>query len=110
MLYVDFKAGSTEYKLRLSTRAVVALEKNLGCNPISIFGNGDTIPTITTMVYVLHAGLQQFHHGITLDNAYDIFDTYLEDGHAMTDFITVIVDLYKQSGLIREQEQSEIKN
>lgn len=109
MMYVDFQAGSNEYKLRLSTRAVVALEKSLGCNPISIFGAGDVIPTITVMVQVLHASLQQFHHGTTMDAAYDIFDAYLADGHAMTDFIAVIVDLYKQSGLIREQEP-DVKN
>ena len=110
MMYVDFKAGANEYKLRLSTRAVVALEKALGCNPISIFGNGDTIPTVTTMVSIFHASLQQFQHGVTMDVAYDIFDSYLADGHAMTDFIAVIVDLYRQSGLIREEAGTEGKN
>lgn len=107
MMYIDFQAGNKEYKLRLSTRAIVALEKSIGCNPIAIFGAGDTIPTITTMVSVLHAALQQFHHGITMNDAYDIFDAYLADGHAMTDFIAVIVDVYKESGLMPNGEHSE---
>lgn len=106
MLYIDFQAGNKEYKLRLNTRAIVTLEKSLGCNPLSIFGAGDTIPTITTMVSILHASLQAFHHGISMEDAYDIFDTYLEE-HAVTDFIPVILDVYKSSGLIREQEQTE---
>ena len=100
MMYVDFAANGNEYKLRLNTRDIVALEKQLNCNPMAIFGSGNTIPTITTMVYVLHAALQQYQHNITLEKAYDIFDEWLADGHAMTDFIQVIVDIYKVSGLI----------
>lgn len=101
-MYVDFSAGNKDYKLRLSTRAIVQLEKNIACNPLSIFGRGDTIPAVTTMVYVLHAALQQFNHGITLDDAYGIFDNWIADGHTVTEFIPVIVDIYKTSGLIPE--------
>ena len=111
MNYIDFTAGNKEYKLRLTTRDIVTLEKMLGCNPLAIFGNGDTIPTITTMVYVLHASLKQLNHGITLDGAFDIFDAYLADGHAMTDFLPVILDIYKASGLIRtDNNEVEEKN
>lgn len=100
MIYVDFIAGNNEYKLRLGTRQVVMLERTLGCNPLAIFGaNFDSIPTITTMVAVLHASLQQLHHGITMDKAFDIFDAYLADGNTATDFISVILEIYKVSGL-----------
>ena len=70
-------------------------------NPLAIFGDGDTMPTITSLVTVLHASLQQYQHNITLENAYDIFDDYLADGHNMTDFLPVLVELYKVSGLIK---------
>ena len=42
MMYADFTAGNKDYKLRLSVRATVALERQLGCNPLAIFGK---IPT-----------------------------------------------------------------
>jgi hypothetical protein len=103
MLYVDFNAGNKEYKLRLNTRDVISLEKGLGCNPLAIFGNGDTIPTITTMVRILHSSMRKYHHNITLDDAYDIFDEWLEDGHTITDFIQIIIDIYKVSGLIKNE-------
>jgi hypothetical protein len=106
-MYYDFKAGNKEYKLRLSTRAIVALEKTIGCNPLMIFGNGDTVPTITVMVAILHASLQQMNHGITLNDAYDIFDEYLADGNAPTDFIQVILDIYQVSGLIPREAETE---
>lgn len=107
MNYVEFNAGSKEYKLKLSTKNVVALEKRLGCNPLSIFGDGETIPTITAMICILHASLQQLNHGITLEDAYDIWDNWMEDGHTMTDFIPVIMDIYKVSGIIRGEDKTE---
>lgn len=106
-MYYEFKAGDKEYKLRLSTRAIVALEKSIGCNPLMIFGNGDTVPTITVMVAVLHASLQQMNHGISLNDAYDIFDEYLADGNAPTDFIQVILEIYQVSGLIPKEAENE---
>ena len=103
MLYYDFTAGNKDYKLKLDTRNIVSLEKKIGCNPLAIFGKGDTIPTVSTMVAVLHASLQPYHHGITIDDAYNIFDAYLEDGNSTTDFINVIVEIYKVSGIINEK-------
>jgi hypothetical protein len=102
MNYVEFQVENKTYKLRLSTRNTISLEKTLGCNPVAIFGSGDTIPTITTMVRILHASLQAYEHGITLDDAYDIFDRWIDEGHLMTDFILIIIDIYKASGLIKK--------
>ena len=102
MMYVDFEAGNKAYKLRLNVRNTVALEKALGCNPLAIFGSGDTIPTITTMATILWASLQQYQHGITLNDAYDIFDAYLEE-HTSTDFIPVILEIYRVSGIIPKE-------
>lgn len=110
MNYLDFKAGSKEYKLRLNTRNTISLEKQLGCNPLAIFGNGDTIPTITVMVKILHASLQAYHHSITLEDAYDIFDQWLEEGHVMTDFIPLIIEIYKASGIIKDPNNKAEKN
>lgn len=110
MMYVDFNVGDKNYKLRLGTRQIVALEKQLGCNPIAIFGTGDTIPTVTTMVNVLFNSLQQLNHGISLNDAYSIFDEYIAEGHATTDFIETIIEIYKVSGIIRdEQEEDDVE-
>lgn len=102
MNYITFEVGNSNYKLRLNTRGIVMLEKQLGRNPLNIFlENGvERIPTITEMVAVLHASLQQYNHGITLNDAYDIFDEYLAEGKATTDFIPVILDIYKASGIV----------
>lgn len=104
MMYYDFKAGNNEYKLRLNTRNIVALEKQLGCNPIMIFGaDGEQIPTVSAMVVILHASLQAYNHGINLEKAYDIFDEYLNDGNTSIDFVKVIMEIYKASGIVPKE-------
>lgn len=111
MMFYEFSAGNKDYKLRLNTRNIVSLEKQLGCNPLGIFGNGDVLPTVTQMVAVLHASLQSMHHGVDMAAAFDIFDDFLADGHNMTEFIPVIVEVYKVSGLIsKEKEVGSEKN
>lgn len=107
MMYVDFIVGNETYKLRLSVRNIVALEKQLGCNPLSIFGDGETLPTITTMVQILHASLQSLNHGIDMNTAYDLFEKWLNDGHEMAEFLAIIVEVYKVSGLIKNSGESE---
>lgn len=106
MTYVEFNAGNKEYRLRLGVRDTVSLEKKLGCNPLGIFGDGETIPTITTMVDILHAAMQKYHHGISISGAADIFEEWLEDGNTATDFIQVIIEVYKVSGIIAKDDDS----
>lgn len=107
MMYFEFNAGDKTYKLRLNTRNIVTLEKQLQCNPLAVFGAGDRIPTVTEMVAILHCSLQQYEHGISLSDTYEIFDKYLDDGNSPTDFIKIIVEIYKVSGIIKESETGE---
>ena len=105
-MYFDFEAGNKAYKLRLTTKAVMNLESKIGCNPMMVFGNGNRIPTITEMVHILHNSLTHFNHGITVNDAMDIFDTWLADGHTHTDFIAVIVSIYRASGIIPNESEA----
>lgn len=106
MMYHDFEAGGNAYKLRISTRNVVMLEKQLGCNPLMLFNEGE-MPTITAMLQVLHASLQDMHHGMSMNKVYSIWDDYLADGHTPADFLAVLVEIYKVSGLIASGEVDE---
>ena len=100
-MYFEFEAGNKAYKLRLTTRSIIALESKIGCNPMMIFGNGgNRVPTITEMLHILHNSLTNFQHGITFEGATKIFDEWLEDGHTHTDFIAIIISIYKASGII----------
>lgn len=109
MMYHELEVGNKTYKLRINTRNIVALEKRLGCNPLSIFGDGETIPALTDMIYVLHFSLQELQHGITLEDTYNIFDAWIADGHNMTDFIKELIEIYKVSGIMRPDVKAEVE-
>jgi hypothetical protein len=74
MLSYEFKVNDKVYNLRLSTRNVIKLEEKIGCNPLAIFGEGDKVPTVATMMAVLWASMQQLNHGVSESDVYDIFD------------------------------------
>lgn len=108
MNYIDFTVGDTNYKLRLNTRTTILLEKKLNGNPLKVFTelkDKNDIPTIETMVTVLHCALQAYHSNITLDDTFDIFDRWLEDEHITSEFLAIIVELYKVSGLIQKDKE-----
>lgn len=107
MNYVEFIAGEKTYKLRLNTKGVLLLEKSLKQNPVTIFGaNGREIPTVSVLLNILHASLQAHHPGTSPDEAYEIFDAWLEDGHIVMDFLNVVLDVYRNGGLVKKEEQA----
>ena len=109
--YVEFEVGNETYKLVLRMEDILALEKKINGNPMSVFGMGERFPTVTEMCYVLWASLQCFHHGISVDKARGIFEGYLRSGNAQTDFLTVMMDVYAISGIIpKDAKEAEAKN
>lgn len=109
-MYFDFEAGNKAYKLRLTTKAVMNLESKIGCNPVAIFGldgNNPKIPTVTEMVHILHNSLTHFHHGITLNDAMEIFDAWLDDGHQSMEFCEVINGIFFASGIYKKATNDE---
>ena len=103
-MYFDFEAGNKAYKLRLTTKAIMALESKIGCNPKMIFSaSGNRVPTVTEMIHILHNSLTAMHHGITFDKAVEIFDAWLTEGHTDTDFIPVIIGIYRVSGIFPQE-------
>ena len=109
MNYMTFKAGGNEYRMVLTTRAMVELEKKIGCNPIDILlraQDGTTLPKVSDMIAILWSGLLKFNHGIKLDYFYYIFYIYLSDGHATTDFLGVMMELFQVSGIVAKEDAS----
>ena len=103
MTYVEFKVKDKEYKLRLNTLAIIQLEKKLGVNPILVFNNkkNSNIPAVEDMLTILEVALKQYHKDV---DAFALFDEWLEDGHMVGEFTTVIVELYKSCGLFKKDE------
>ena len=103
MKYYDFEVGNTNYQLRLTMRTIMKLEKKIGMNPLAIFSKGE-VPTLTVMLDVFYHSLLSTNPNMTANDAYDLFDQWLDEGHSLVDFVPIILDIYKVSGLINEEE------
>lgn len=101
-MFTEIVIGEKSYKLRLTTKASVTLEKALGYNPIAMLMEIDngTMPKLGDLLVMLQVMLQTYHHGYTLDKVYELFDEYVEDGHGMFDLIPVFVEVFQQSGYL----------
>lgn len=112
MMYTIWTAGGQEYHLRLTTKATVDLEKRLGKSPLEVFAaaaNGH-FPTLSDLAATLHAALQPLHHGITEARTYELMDAWFEDGHNMLDLIPVILEVFRHSGLVAQEQETTEKN
>lgn len=113
MNYVSLIINGTEYKLRLTTRVCIALEKQLGYNPLQLFMaiEAGELPKLTDMLIIFNAMLQPLNHGINIDKVYDIFDDYCAEGHNMFDLVPVFIDVFKAGGFINAGgEEDKVKN
>lgn len=101
-MYTELTIGSESYKLKLTTRNSIALEKALGYNPLTMLMKIDdgVMPTLNDILIILHNMLQTYHHGMNMDKVYNLFDRYVEDGHNMFDLIPVFVEVFQESGYI----------
>lgn len=108
MDYVPFTVNDTEYKLKLTTRNMVALEKVLGCNPITVFLDFDEgkLPKISDIALILHSSLQAFHHNNDINKTYDLLDGYLAS-HSLFEITTTLIEVFQEAGLIPKENEAE---
>ena len=114
MLFHIIKIGDTEYKCKINTNGLVSLERRLKGNPLNIFMTiGDenfTLPKIEDLLIIFHESLTTYQHGISMDDVYDIFDKYIEDGKTIVDFINEIVEIFNLLPKEKKKSKSIPKN
>ncbi len=110
-MYTELIIGKDSYKLRLSTKRAVDLERALGFNPLQIFFdvNNGKLPKLSDLMIMLQYFLLDMQHGIKLEDAYDIYDKFVAEGHNMFDLIPLFIEVLKESGFMAE-EVDESKN
>lgn len=69
--------GSEEYRLKATTAAIEEAEKRLGFSLLTALENIDRVACFAA---ILWAGLQKFHHGMTMQRAYSLIDDIIEKG------------------------------
>jgi hypothetical protein len=69
--------GDKEYRLKATTAAVDAAEKRIGKSLLEALS---TIDQMASFAAILWAGLQKFHHGMTMERVYTLIDDIIEQG------------------------------
>ncbi len=113
MLYTSIFVKDKEYKARLTTKAIIELERKLKTNPVNALiemGREEgKLPNLEVLLTFLHASLQSMEHGISLEDTYEIYDEMVEDGKNFTDLLNIIVKVFQDSGLLPKDEEM-VKN
>lgn len=108
-MYNELIIGGDSFKLRLTTKTSIQLEKALGFNPVNLFMEIDNgkMPKLSDILTILHASLQAYHHGYNMEKTMELFDKYIEDGHNMFDLIPVFVEVFQEAGYISKNIKEE---
>lgn len=112
-MFTELIIGGETYKLKLTTKASVSLERALGYNPITMLMDIEKgkMPKLNDVLIMLQAMLTTYHHGINMDKVFDLFDEYVAEGGSMFDLIPVFVQVFEQSGYISSSKsEAEGKN
>lgn len=99
-----------EYKLKLSTSAIIELESKLNCNLLRVLDEG--LPSLQLMAMLIHSALKKYNHGINLNDVNDILDDYFDEGGSQLDLLqNVIIPIFNVSGFFTPEmvEAMEVK-
>ena len=88
--WVTWDVGGTEYKLKLRASDITKLEQRFGKSLLDAVLE-DGIPPVSTVITMLQAALQKFHHGMRSDKVEDLFDAYLDEGGTQVSLLKDVV-------------------
>ena len=105
MLYSQFRIDDYHiYNLRLSLIDVVQLERLLGESPLNILQKATIGYTfnIEDLVLILFTALNWGENTYSIDEAYDIFDAYIDNIGDIGSFLLMLINLFTDMGFIGE--------
>ena len=105
MLYSQLKIDDCHiYNLRLTLIDVVQLERLLGESPLDILQRAAMSNiygvSMEDLVYILYVSLQGGETKYSIDDAYDIFDDYVDNVGDIGSFLQTLVKLFIDMGFI----------
>ena len=98
-----------KYECKLSTRAVLGIEKALGDNPVNLIFKDDEIPTLTVMLTILWYSMRKENPQVkSVNDVIDIYDEYLDNGGSLSGLAKFIIELIEDSGMMKREDESNI--
>ena len=108
--FVPWVVDGTEYRLKLTSNAIVKLENQYKANILTVISPEEGLPPVGVLLSVVHASMQKYEHGMNPSNVMDIYDKYVEDGGDMTTLMEeVIMPLLSNSGFFTKEMAQELE-
>ena len=107
MNYTTFTVKGKEYKAKINARGSVELERFLGTNPVNIIlamGETEEVPSLEKMLKIIQVAVATFMPSFKMNDAYDLYDDFIEEGNAMSDIVPIVLDIFKASGYLKKEE------
>ena len=112
-----WEVNGEEYKLKLKTSSIIALEEKFKASLMSLLEVNGNITPLNIMLQITHYAMKDYNHSIKLNDVYDLFDKYCEEGGSQLGFYQdVFMGIYQVSGFFTpsmtmelQKEMSEIE-
>ena len=97
-----------KYECKMSTRAMLSIEKALGDNPVNLIYRENGIPTLNVMLnilfYCIRKNNPQFR---SVDDVVDAYDDYIDNGGSLGGLAKFIMELIQDSGMLKQDNDEE---
>lgn len=101
--FAFWNVDGRSYKLKLKTSKIQDLEKMYKCNLMSLMGDADRMPTLTTMLQITHAAMEPWEHGIKLKHVEELYENYINTGGSMLQFyVEIYMNIFAVSGFFSQ--------
>ena len=104
----DIKMNLTfdgKYDVKLDTRAIINIERDIHNNPVNVFME-DKLPQLDILLTILYHAGKRLNKWTNINQIYDIFDTYCENGGNIATLTQFITELFMESGLLSSNDEN----
>lgn len=97
-----------QYKLKLNTAMIAALENKYKRNVINLVTEDD-IPPLSVMLTIIQAAMAPWEHGISYEKVRGIYESYVDEGGNQTDLLSkVVIPIMAVSGFFTQSQSESI--
>lgn len=108
--FAHWTIGDRTYNLKLRVADQLELEKKFRKNLLSLMGDEDHLPPVTTMLQVIHAAAAPWQHGLKLRDIHGMYEDYLQNGGNMLELYTrVYLPIFTVSGFFSSSMAEDIE-
>lgn len=110
--YCTWTVGGRDYKLKLTTSAIINIENKIGMNLLNVISSTEdgNMPPLKIMLMITHKAMQKFEHGVKEDDVIELFDQYCDEGGSQITFMTdVFIPIYNVSGFFSKAQANKME-